>query len=186
LKDAPDDEAVLIANRTIDGNRFALLWSRMFRAGASRPQPLGSLLWAFAIQRPFLVSFDTRKDAVDLITVRYAVEAEPAREAFEREVLAVEFPRANEPERARRNFRLQIFGTIGFEHLVTLEAQEVVRNAPPVSREASNPRPFEITSMGGGGSDAHWWLREEGVDLKSAAGKSEARCTRPAGLVHWT
>jgi hypothetical protein len=168
FKDAPDDEAVLIANRTIDGNRFALLWSRMFRAGASRPQPLGSLLWAFAIQRPFLVSFDTRKDAVDLITVRYAVEAEPAREAFEREVLAVEFPRANEPERARRNFRLQIFGTIGSEHLVTPEAQEVLRNAPPVSREASNPRPFEITTMAGGGSDAHWWLREEGVDLKSA------------------
>jgi hypothetical protein len=167
LKDAPDDEAVLIANQTITDNRLALLWSRMFRAGTARPQPLGSLLWAFAIQRPFLVSFDTRKDAIDLIAARYAVEAEPAREAFEREVLAVEFPRANEPERARRNFRLQIFGTIGSEHLVTPEAQEVLRNAPPVSREASNRRPFEISTMGGGGSDAHWWLREEGVDLES-------------------
>src|SRR5262249_24843882 len=43
LKNAPDHEALLIANEAIDGNRLAILWSRMFRAGAARVEPLGSL-----------------------------------------------------------------------------------------------------------------------------------------------
>lgn len=164
LKDASHEEAMRIVNETISSNRLAILWSRMFRAGAARPQTLGSLLWPFAIQRPFLVSYDSIKDAIDLVAARYPAEPAPTREAFERDLMTVEFPRASEPERVKRNFLLRIFRTIGSEHLVTAEAQELLKNAPPVSSEASNPRPFEVTVTAGDGGDPHWWLREEGVD----------------------
>jgi hypothetical protein len=168
LRDAPDDEALQIVDQAINGNRFAILWSRMFRAGAARPEPLGELLWSFAIQRPFLVSYDTIKDAIDLIAARYPVEAAPSREAFERDLMAMEFPRASDPERAKRSFRLRVFGTIGSDHLITPEAREMLQQAPPVGRDASNRRPFEVSVMAGDGSDPHWWLREDGVDTNAS------------------
>jgi hypothetical protein len=168
LREAPDNEALQIANEAIDGNRLAILWSRMFRAGTARPELLGNLLWPFAIQRPFLVSSDTRKDAIDLIATRYPVERAPVRADFERGLMAIEFSRALEPDRAKQHFLLRVFRTIGLEHLATLEAQGLAKNAPTAEGEASNPRPFEVSSMPGDGSDPHWWLREEGVDLSSS------------------
>jgi hypothetical protein len=141
----------------------------MFRAGAARPATLGRSLWPFAIQRVFLLPSDTIKDAIDLIAARYPEELADSREAFEREILEIDFPRSSEPERAKKYFRLLVFRTIGSDHLATLEGKEVLRNAPPATREATNPRPFQVTMMPGDGSDPHWWLREEGVDLDAPA-----------------
>ena len=169
LNDAPDDEAVRIVDDAINNNRLAILWSRMFKAGAARPELLGGLLWPFAIQRAFLLSSDTSKDAIDLIASRYSAEPAAAREALERQILAMEFPRSADPERAKQIFQLRIFRTVGLNHLMTPEAQEVLRNAPPAARESANPRPFQITTMPGDGSDPHWWLREEGVELEAPA-----------------
>jgi ATPase family associated with various cellular activities (AAA) len=168
LRDAPNDEALQIANEAMDSNRLAILWSRMFRASATRTDSLARLLWPFAIQKPFLLSHDTRKDAIDLIAARYSVEPAPAREAFEREVMTVEFPHASEPERAKTDFLWRIFSTIGVDHVVTPEARKVLENAPPANREASNPRPFEVITMAGHDTDPHWWLRAEGVDPEAS------------------
>jgi SpoVK/Ycf46/Vps4 family AAA+-type ATPase len=172
LQEAPDTEAIQLVEAVIANNRLAILWSRMFRAGAGRPATLGGLLWPFAIQRSFLLSSDTIKDAIDLVAARYPDEPTGVREAFEREVLATEFPRSSDPERAKQYFRLRIFRTIGSEHLATAQAQEVLRNAPPAARETANPRPFEIMTMSGDGADPHWWLREEGVELDAPANAS--------------
>jgi hypothetical protein len=169
LQEASDNEAMQLVEEVLANNRLAILWSRMFRAGAARPATLGGLLWPFSIQAAFLLSPDTIKDAIDLIAARYQREPATTREAFEREVLAIEFPRSTGPERAKLSFRLRIFLTIGSEHLATSEAQDVLRNAPPLARETANPRPFEIRTLPGDGSDPHWWLREEGVDLEAPA-----------------
>jgi hypothetical protein len=163
LKDASDEEVVQIANAAIDGNRLAILWSRLFKAGAGRIDPLGSSLWPFAVQRPFLISLDTIKDAIDLIAARYSSEPEAARNAFERDVMTVEFPRSSEPERTKQRFLLRIFRTIGAANLVTPEARNVIENAPPVSDRIANRRPFEVTVTSGDGSDPYWWLKDGGA-----------------------
>ena len=49
----------------------------------------------------FCCLFDTSKDAIDLIAARYPAEPAPAREAFEWDVMAVEFPRASESGRGQ-------------------------------------------------------------------------------------
>ncbi len=164
LGEAPEAEALQIATETIGHNRLAILWSRMFKAGAKRGEALGSLLWPYAIQRTFWVSYDTSKDAIDLIATRYPFEASDAREAFEREVLSLEFPRAGDPVRARQNFRLKILGTIGSQHLVIPEAQAVLKNVPEGTTQPSNRRPVEIT-VTTGSPEVFWWLKEDGIDL---------------------
>ena len=167
LREASEDEAIQLAREVLARNRFAILWARLFRAAAGRGGPFAALLSHFALQRPFLLSQDTTKDAIDLIASCYATLASDARESFEREVMAIEFPLSRAPERARQHFQLRVFRTIGIDRLVTPEAQQIVRNVPANAGEP-NRRPFEITSWSGPGDDQYWWLREEGVDVTAS------------------
>jgi hypothetical protein len=167
LNDAPEAETLLMATEVIERNRLAILWSRLFMVAARRSGMLAAMLWPYAVQRAFLVSTDTSKDAIDLIAARYKDEAWTARESFERDIMGLEFPRATDPAGAKRRFLLRVFGAIGAEHLMTPEAQEVLKTAPEGSPALSNPRAFQITTMEGG-SDRYWWLKEDGVDLSAS------------------
>ncbi|TYL89975.1 ATP-binding protein [Bradyrhizobium rifense] len=167
LREATEDEALQLAREVIAHNRLAVLWSRLFQAASTRGGLLANLLWPFAAQRPFLVSQDTTKDAIDLIASGYARQTVGVRESFERDVLAIDFPLSRAPERARQHFQQRVFRTIGIDHLVTAEAQQIVRDAP-ANADQPNRRPFEISSWSGNGGDRYWWLREDNVDVTAS------------------
>ena len=167
LRRLPETEARDLAALVIQKNRFAVIWSRLFMVAAERPAELGGLLWPFAIQQPFLMSSDTRKDAIDLITARYSVEGVPEREAFEKAAFGFDFSIADDPEAYRRTFLLRLFGTIGQQHLITAEAQSFLDGETPAAeRGVANPRPysFEVSSHA---PEQWWWLKREGVDVEA-------------------
>ncbi|MGV7219338.1 AAA family ATPase [Bradyrhizobium sp. UFLA05-112] len=168
-REASEDEALQLANEVIAHNRLAILWSRLFRAASRRNGPFAVFLLSFARQRPFLLSQDTSKDAIDLIASSYTAQTIEAPESFERDVLAIDFPLSRDPERARQHFQLRVFRTIGIEHLVTVEAQQILRDAPAITRDQTNPRPFEIFTGSGNGGDRYWWLREDNIDVTASS-----------------
>jgi hypothetical protein len=106
LRALPEPEACDLVALVIQKNRFAIIWSRLFMVAAERPAELGGLLWPYAIQQPFLMSSDTRKDAIDLIAARYPFEDVPAQKAFERSTLDFDFSIADDPEAYKRAFFL--------------------------------------------------------------------------------
>jgi hypothetical protein len=149
LRRLPEAEARDLAALVIRKNRFAVIWSRLFMVASGRPGELGGLLWPYAIQQPFLMSSDTRKDAVDLIAARYSFEGVPDRQAFEKAAFGFDFSIADDPEAYQRAFLHRLFGTIGRQHLVTAEAQTFLdREMPAAEHGVANPRPysFEVSS----------------------------------------
>ncbi|MBX9684891.1 MAG: ATP-binding protein [Hyphomicrobium sp.] len=167
LQTAAPIEATHLANAIASRNKLAVVWSRLFMAAASRPDVLGSVLWPYATKRPFIVSRDTRKDAIDLITSQYPHESAASRKAFEEDVLGIDFPRSSEPESTRKDALEVLFGTIGRDQLVTTEARRFAEAASSKGGTA-NERPASFVVTSGSGED-WWWLRKEGVDLNAPA-----------------
>jgi hypothetical protein len=169
LRTLPAPEAYDLIDLIIRRNRFAIIWSRLFMVAAEKPAELGRLLWPYAIQRPFLTSPDTRKDAVDLIAARYSYEGVAAREAFERAALDLDFSIADDPIAFRQAFCLRLFRTIGRDHLVTPEARSFLDiDTPAAGQGATNPRPFSL-HVSSSSPESWWWLKNEGVDVDSPA-----------------
>jgi hypothetical protein len=167
LQTAAPDDAIHLAKAVAERSKLGVVWSRLFIAGASRPNVLGAVLWPYATKRPFIVSRDTRKDAIDFITARYPHETVASRQAFEGDVLGIHFPRSSEPEATRNDALEVLFGTIGRDQLVTDEARrfaEAARSKGGVANE--RPANFTVTS---GSPEDWWWLRKDGVDLKAPA-----------------
>jgi hypothetical protein len=165
LRDLPEAEARDLVALIIQKNRFAVIWSRLLLVAAARPVELGGLLWPYAIQRPFLMSPDTRKDAIDLIAARYPFEGVSDREAFERATLDFDFSIAVDPEAFRRAFLRRLFRTIGRDHLATPEARSFLDpETVDTEHDSINPRPhFLHTSWHA--PEQWWWLKEANVDV---------------------
>lgn len=167
LKAAAPDDAIHLAQSVAARNRQGVVWSRLFIAGAARPDVLGPVLWSYATKHHFISSPDTSKDAIDFITARYPLETDATRQAFEEDVLAIEFPRSSDPASTREDALERLFGTIGLDQLVTAEARklaEAARNKGGVPNE--RPTNFTVTR---GSPDDWWWLRKNGVDLTTPA-----------------
>ena len=170
LRTLPEQDARDLATLVIQSNRLAVIWSRLFMVAAQRPAELGGLLWPYAIQPPFLMLFDTRKDAIDLIAARYTFEILSAREAFERAVFGFDFANTDDdPERQQQALLFRLFGTIGRDQLVTAEARSFLdQHEAKAGPRASNPRPFSL-EVSSHAPEEWWWLKQEGVDVNSPA-----------------
>ena len=165
LRTLPERDARDLATLVLQSNRLAVIWSRLFMVAAQRPAEFGGLLWPYAIQPPFLMLFDTRKDAIDLIAARYTFEIAPAREAFESAVFGFDFANTDDPERQQQAFLFRLFGTIGRDQLVTAEARSFLDQHEAGPR-TSNPRPFSL-EVSSHAPDEWWWLKQQGVDVNS-------------------
>jgi len=160
------DEAEELVKALVTQAKKGLLWSRLFMAGARRADELAPILWAYANENAFLISRDTRKDAIDFIASAYPSQDERSRSEFERQAQLIQFPESSEPEKTRDIFLRQLFGTIGRNELVTDEARSFAVEGEEGS--AANERPFRFEMSMGSGDD-WWWLSRDGVDVKSAA-----------------
>ena len=167
LQTAAPIDAIHLAKVIASRNKLGVVWSRLFMAASTRPDVLGAVLWSYATRRPFIVCRDTRKDAIDFITAQYPHESMASRQAFEEDVLGIDFPRSSEPESTRNDALEVLFSTIGRDHLVTPEARQFAEAAHSKSG-ATNERPASFVVTSGSGED-WWWLRKEGVDLKAPA-----------------
>ncbi|WP_141130191.1 ATP-binding protein [Rhizobium aethiopicum] len=157
LRDAPEAEALVLAEEVMKTGALGIYWSRLFMAAAGRHDALTQLLWQFAILEPFLVSPDTRKDAIDL--VRSGLDGRPdfERVAFEKAALDFGFAEYPEPERARAAFLERLFQSIGAERLLTAEAKEIASHLPDDADTTNgNPRIFRLTTFSEAVPRYHW------------------------------
>lgn len=167
LRALPEPDACILAALVIRSNRLAVIWSRLFMVAAQRPAELGALLWFYAIQPPFLLLFDTRKDAIDLIAARYPFEAAPEKETLEHAAFSLDFSNTEEPERQRQAFLFRLFSTIGRDQLVTAEALSCLdQHETDAGLGPTNPRPFSVETSSHA-PEQWWWLKHQGVDVQA-------------------
>jgi hypothetical protein len=161
---APADKAARLIESVIEENSTALIWARTFQGAAKRADDAANALRPWVVQPPFLISSDTRKDAVDFIANRYGEWLVGARAEFERSVLALERLDVRDPAEWQDHIRRVIFGTIGEGALVSEDARAYARPTPDGVEQPSNERAFAVRSYSRG-ADEHWWLSDRGVDV---------------------
>jgi hypothetical protein len=166
MLNALPENAIRTAEFVIRQNRMAVLWSRLFMVAAQRLDVLGELMWPYASKEQFLVTPDTRKDAIDVVAAMYAAMPEKDRGAFEVAALHFNFSRFNKPEKAREELLERLFGAIGPEHLVTKEAKSLL---PKENVEVGRNNRLYSMQTSAGKMDPYWWLKEEKVDIDAPA-----------------
>ncbi|MBG21413.1 MAG: hypothetical protein CML31_15925 [Rhizobiales bacterium] len=154
-----------IVNVIISENSAAVVWARTFQGCAKRDDDSADALWPWVTQSAFLTSADTRKDALDFIAHLYATRPSSERTAFENRVMGIQFPDSHDPANAQQHIRELVFGTIGHDALVTLEAKAYAHRAESQgTNRPNNERAFQIRTSSGS-VDKHWWLRDQDVDV---------------------
>ncbi len=147
LKHCDEALALRIAKALTPTVSLGVVWSRLFHAAATRRDGLLQLMLPLAMQEPFLMSGDTRKDAIDVLANGISGLSSDSRMAFEKGVFAFDFSRYDNAERARSGVLLTLFSTIGKEQLVSTEAiQWIERFGTDQPPESVNQRPFRLES----------------------------------------
>jgi hypothetical protein len=124
---------------------LAVLWSRLFLAAAERGGPTVDLLWPWAAQEAFVVSRDTRKDAIDVIAAGWANRTPQERARFEAGAFDFDFSDFLYSTEAHDEVLRIAFRRIGAENLLSERARSLLADGgaePVVARE--NERLFRI------------------------------------------
>ncbi len=176
LRDAPDAIVEATVKQLLDRIAYAVFWSRLFMIGAERGGTLSDLLWTFASQEVLLVSPDTRKDAVDLVSAAIERRTPDERSNFELKALGFDFSEFKYPDLAAEGFRSRLFGAIGIDRLVTDQAREALSKARQAKVDAGEPdeevgnkRLYEITTSGGIAEGYYWIPDLDHTDPGNAA-----------------
>ena len=172
LKTCDEALALRIAKALLPIASLGVLWSRLFHAAATRKDGLIRLMLPFAMEQPFLLSRDTRKDAIDVLATGFSSLSEDSRMVFERGVFSFDFSRySNEEEGARSELLLTLFSKIGTERLVSPEAiQWIDRHETDHDSEPLNSRPFRVQSGRVEQTEDTVGLRKEYADDPLGAG----------------
>ncbi|WP_296701896.1 hypothetical protein [Thiocapsa sp. UBA6158] len=154
------DEATVLtaAEYAVQKASLAVIWSRLFMAAAARGGALADLLRPYGASPEFLITSDTRKDAIDLLATQYHALPMAERSALEQELIARPFDDFADPDRAKEGFVRRLFGAIGADRLATEAARAVLAGAPEGT--TSNHRLITITT-GWGADDDYDWLDQE-------------------------
>lgn len=158
------DEACVLAAVDFAASRcrLAVLWSRLFMAGAARGGALAERLRPYAAQPSFLITPDTRKDAIDLLAVQYDALSEAERRSLETKLLDQPFDEYAHPEAAKESFLRRLFGTIGADKLATDTARAVI--AKFQEGELTNDRLYRLNISRADVEDYRWLNQEARAD----------------------
>ena len=122
-----------------------MFWSRVFAAAAERGDGLLDLMLHYAVEGPFLIAWETRKDAIDVVVKGYDRMNVAERESFERRVLSLDFARFGDRRAtARLDCLEKLFGAIGSARLATEEA----RGGVDPGRRGGQPGEGERATVG--------------------------------------
>lgn len=179
LKSCDEDLAIEIADSLVRGASLAVFWSRAFAAAAERGDGLLDLVLPYASEGSFLIAWETRKDAIDVVAKGYGRMKAGERESFERRVLSLDFARfGDRAVPAKEDCLERLFGAIGHGGLATEEARGVLtREDGTVGQGRANVRPIEV------GSGAGAWVEREGgseTDEADPVGSKAAAAIRAA------
>lgn len=156
MQDAPEAIALSVVEQIARRAVHAVVWSRLFLIGARRGGEVADYLWRFAVREPFLVTPDTRKDAIDLIGRVAAEKSLEELADLEVAAFAFGFEEFLHPVEAREGLLLRLFSAIGADRLQTQAAQDFL-----VGRDekiAENRRLYQVTSWSGGSVDPFHWI----------------------------
>ncbi|MDE0029968.1 MAG: hypothetical protein OXU42_11280 [Deltaproteobacteria bacterium] len=143
LRASDENTALNLANLLIDNASLAVFWSRLFMASAERNDGMVGLLLPFALTEQFLVTLDTRKDAIDVVAKGYERLKSEDRQRFERQALLFAFSDFRRPKEAKEYFLRGLFTAIGGDNLETEAALRLV--ADDTDQVAvQNRRPFQV------------------------------------------
>lgn len=166
LRKAPQEVAIDIVDQIIAENCFALLWSRIFLAASERQDCLVDELLPIAMSEQFLISADTRKDAIDLVATGYARPQRENKISFEQAVDRFDFSQFTDPPASRDHFFQRLLTAIGVDLLAT----EVSRSWPGLQKfdegKGHNRRLYSITT-GSGEPEPYHWIKD--LDRNSAS-----------------
>jgi hypothetical protein len=152
------DDAVLDAAKLLAVHAtYAVVWARMFMAAAKRGGALAAAVVLYAENEIFLMSADTRKDAIDLISVVARKKKKADRRRFEEAALGFDFTSFDRPEIAKEEILGRLFRTIGRKWIVTKEALQYIKDDP--TTEDSNKRLYSVTSWRGT-PDSYFGLKD--------------------------
>jgi hypothetical protein len=143
LETGEEGSVIPAADHAVRHATLAVVWSRLFMAAAARGGALADLLGPYALRLAFIISPDTRKDAIDLVAARYDALTEADRAAFETEAMEVGLDTFAHPMEARQRLLRRLFGAIGLDRLTTQEAHQMLADLS--TGEEINPRLFRLT-----------------------------------------
>ncbi len=144
LLDAPEENALTTTRLMLGQIDYAIYWSRLFMCAAKRGGATVDLLWPYAAAKEFLLSNDTRKDAIDAVAAGIDRRSTRERMDFERSILGHEFSELPEPDRRGEWFQRMIFGAIGSTRLLSDDARSVADSVD--GEEVNGRQSFTVTS----------------------------------------
>ena len=143
LRDASVQEARCIVSQTAQKGSSAVIWSRLFLAAAERGDAIADLVWPYASHEKFLVSHDTRKDAIDAVVSGLKYRSETERSNFEHAAMHFDFSAFPGPSEERSEFLSRLFTAIGADDLKNQVARDWFGNLPE-DKKLQNKRLFSI------------------------------------------
>ena len=155
LRDASAQEARHIVSQTAQKGSAAVIWSRLFLAVVERGDAIADLVWPYASHEKFLVSHDTRKDAIDAAVSGLKYRSEAERSNFEDAAMGFDFSAFPGPCEERSEFLNRLFLSIGIDHLKTQAARDWIGSLPE-GRKLENKRLFSI--------ETRWEAPSLGID----------------------
>lgn len=168
LKDGTESDVLAATNELIATGSLALYWARLFMAAASRQGNLANLLWPYAICQAFLLTSDTRKDAIDLIASCYERQLASERRAFEVAAKNFDFSDFDHPAASKELILGRVFGAIGRERLLTDFAKDLIQEQTNGEERSANPRPFSIRTSSRTAAP-YFWLEDLDAALPANA-----------------
>ncbi|MBO1909471.1 hypothetical protein KHP60_24580 [Microvirga sp. 3-52] len=165
LKNAPDADAIAIADRLIAENEHGWLWNRLLMVANARGGALAAKLWPWAAQIELLRSVDTMGPSIDLLASQYSQRSSAERQEVEEKVLAATFPASNKPTDAALYFRRKVFGSISRASLETQAARDVVDEAIATGQVVTNDEGHCFYDPGLIEQEEHSWLLAKGVNV---------------------
>ena len=157
MEAAPEGAALQMVQCVARHAVHAVVWSRLLLIGARRGDSVADFLWPFAVQELFLVTPDTRKDAIDLIA-RIASRRSPSeRASLETAAFDFGFEDFQYPAEAREGLLVRLFSAIGTDHLQTVTARDFLSGRQD-EEVAENNRLYRVSSWTGGAIDDFHWI----------------------------
>lgn len=160
LKSCAESEACRLAGLVIQNSSLAVFWARMFMVAGMRKGALSEFLLPFALQEPFLIELDTRKDAIDVVAQGYESLSEEARIGFEQSAFQFDFSRSGSPDESRHAFLMTLFSAIGEERLSTNRARRFLGKFC-AGESRANVRPIRVLDSDGEvSSPSFHWIKD--------------------------
>lgn len=144
LREAPEPDAIILAQLICEKASLAIFWARLFLAANERDDSLIDIIWPIASQEIFIRNSDTRKDAIDLVSKGIERRSKSERYNLEKTAFMYDFSEHPYQEEAKNRLLCRLFNTIGSDNLCTDAARILLKNTITDNESLHNDRIFRL------------------------------------------